>query len=396
MAALSWLFWVAAVAGLVALAVQRWAVSRFLNTKRPARAGVRAPFSVLKPLCGLDDALEENLRSFTRLAYPSYEVLLGVKDVDDPAYPVARRLAAEHPGCFRVVLQQGTPGLNPKVNQLVTLARAARHEWLAVSDSNATWPPGALAEMADLFADERVGCITSPVTGSGHETLGALLDNLHLASAIGPGQIGAKVVARQDLVVGKSMALRRRALDAVGGFTAFADVLAEDYVIGQALRRQGYRIGLAQLPVTNVAIARPVRAFFARYLRWSVIHRTAVSAPTYWAQALLNPWPLAVVAATLTGSVGGAVAASAVFCAKCVLDASAARALGCRPLRPGLRLAWAVALKDALLFAAWCHGLVSRTVVWRGHPLRVGPGSRLSGRPGVTALSVAEANGVAR
>jgi serine protein kinase len=40
------------------------------------------------------------------------------------------------PHRFRVVTQPGEPGLNPKVNQLVTLARHARHNILVVSDSN--------------------------------------------------------------------------------------------------------------------------------------------------------------------------------------------------------------------------------------------------------------------
>ncbi len=34
-------------------------------------------------------------------------------------------------------------------------------------------------------------------------------------------------------------------------------------------------------------------------------------------------------------------------------------------------------LKDALLFVTWLHGLVARTVVWRGNRLRVHSGSRL-------------------
>ena len=46
--------------------------------------------SVLKPLCGADDGLEENLASFVALPYPgAYEVVLGVRSVEDAAYPVA-------------------------------------------------------------------------------------------------------------------------------------------------------------------------------------------------------------------------------------------------------------------------------------------------------------------
>ena len=35
-----------------------------------------------------------------------------------------------------MVIQEPSAGLNPKVNQLITLARAARHPLLLISDSN--------------------------------------------------------------------------------------------------------------------------------------------------------------------------------------------------------------------------------------------------------------------
>lgn len=373
--------------GFVALLAQRAGLAAAV--RRPVRAPTRRPgISILKPLCGVDDALEENLASFAVLDYPRCEVLLGVKDTRDPAYAVACRVAARAPRRFRVVLQQGEAGLNPKVNQLVTLARAARHDVLLVSDSNARLAPGALQELAALFEDPRVACVSNPVSGAGHESFGALLDNLHLASGIGAGQLAAKAVAGKDLVVGKSMALSREALDALGGFAAYADVLAEDYAIGQDITRKlGRTVAIARTPVLNVAVRRTVSSFFQRYVRWSVIHRTAITLPTYLSQALLNPWPLLVLVALLEPGAATAGLAAAGLLLKAALDVSAARALGCGPL--GVKALGAVAVKDLLLFIAWCNGLVSRTVKWRSTRLRVTHGSRLV-RPGAALPEVAE------
>ena len=72
---------------------------------------VRPPISILKPLCGVDDRLERNLAVFAALPYPSYEVLLGVRDVDDAAYPAAKAAARRWPSRFRVVVQSSEPGL---------------------------------------------------------------------------------------------------------------------------------------------------------------------------------------------------------------------------------------------------------------------------------------------
>jgi ceramide glucosyltransferase len=364
------ILWSLAGVGLLALLAQRVCVAVHLSRKiaSPRR---RPGISILKPLCGADDGLEENLERFATLDYPRFELLLGVKDTADAAWPIACAAAKRHPRRVRVVLQRGVFGLNPKVNQLATLEREARYDVLLVSDSNTRPPAGYLWELAALFDDPRVACVTHPVSGTGHASLGALLDNLHLASAIGPGQIGARVLAGRDLVVGKSMALTRSALDGLGGFAAFANHLAEDYVIGQQLAG---RIALATLPILNIATARSVTSFWARYARWGVIHRTAVTLPTSLAQALLNPWPLALAAFAVHPTALTAALCLWTLAVKAALDVSSARALGCDV---GLEAMLAVPLKDVMLFAAWAQGLFRRTVDWRGNRLRVGPGSKL-------------------
>jgi len=382
------LMWLLASVGLVALLLGLACVVIHLR-RRPAVPSHRPGISILKPLCGADDELEENLERFATLDYPRFELLLGVRDVDDPAWPVALAAARRHPRRVRVVLQRGAVGLNPKVNQLATLEREARYDLLLVSDSNTRPPSGYLGELAALFEDPYIACATNPVSGTGHETFGALLDNLHLASAIGPGQIGARLLASRDLVVGKSMALRRSALEALGGFAAFGDHLAEDYVIGQRVTRElGLEVALARLPVLNVATRRTVQSFCDRYARWAVIHRTAVSLPTSLAQALLNPWPLTLLALAAWPSAPALWVSLGTLAAKIALDVASARALGCR----GLWLApLAVPVKDLVLFSAWCLALFRRTVSWRGNRLRVGPGSKLvpASRAGEVSLEPA-------
>jgi ceramide glucosyltransferase len=205
----------------------------------PARtlAGASPPTSadpILKPLCGLDDELGANL-VVRDAAYPSYGVLLGLRDWDDPAYPVAQAVARRWPGRFRVVVQQGEPGLNPKVNQLITLARAARHGLLVISDSNTRVPGHYLDEIAAHLSDPRVGLVTHPLSGLGEDRgrarLGSVLDNLHLTGSITPGFAGAKYLCGKDYVVGKSMAMRR-ATSRRWAASPVKDVLAEDFVLG--------------------------------------------------------------------------------------------------------------------------------------------------------------------
>ncbi|HET8540762.1 MAG TPA: glycosyltransferase [Anaeromyxobacter sp.] len=383
---LAFLFLAAAAIGLAAIAAQHlllWA-----HVRQPPSVTRRTPpISILKPLCGLDDGLEANLASFAALDYPEYEVVLGVRDARDAAYPVALAAATRWPSRFRVALQRGEPGLNPKVNQLVTLARAARHDVLVVSDSNVRVQPRYLAEVAALLEDEAVGLVTHPIAGVGEASVGSLMDHLHLAGSIAPGVVGAKRLAGRDFVVGKSMALRRADLDVLGGFEAVKDVLAEDWVLGVMVQsRLGKRVAVARTPVANVSERRAVRDFARRYGRWGVLQRQAVGPAVYAAQALLNPVMLAAIAAALAPGRATLAAVAAVCLAKTALDGAAARAL-----RPGgfrvRQLAW-VPVKDLVFGAAWLQGLLRRDVVWRGTRILVGRGTRIHRPEPATSAAV--------
>jgi len=366
----------AAALGLVLVALLALVVRRHVAAPVAMVAGPRAPISILKPLCGLDDGLWESLTLFADLDYPAYEVVLGVKSAADPAWELACAAARRWPERFRAVLQRGEPGLNPKVNQLLTLAREARHDLLVVSDSNVRVARGYLTETAALLADENVGLVTHPVVGVGEARLGSLFDHLHLAGAVAPGVIGAKRLAGRDVVVGKSMAMRRADLVRVGGFEAVQDVLAEDFVLGLLVpERLGKRVALAPTPVRNVSERRTLSDFSARYRRWAVLQRQLVGPFVYSAQAILNPVLLAAAGLACERSGLAAVGFGGACFLKAALDGVSARAL--RPSGFSAAQLALVPAKDLVFGAAWAYGLVRRDVLWRGTRLLVGRGSRI-------------------
>jgi ceramide glucosyltransferase len=377
-----------AALGLAALIVQCGALLRHLSVPprraverrgpegRDDQAGATPGVSILKPLCGIDDQLERNLAVFAALPYPCYEVLLGVKSARDPAYAVARAAARRWPDRMRVVVQRYGAGLNPKVNQLVGLARAARHPLLVVSDSNVRVRSDYLDGIAAALADPAVGLVTHPVAGVAERRLGSILENLHLAGSVAPGMVAAQRLVGRDLVVGKSMALRAAELARLGGFESVKDVLAEDYVLGVRVRRElGLRVAVAPSPVENVNEARAVRAFLERYRRWSVMQRKLVGTPTFAAQVVLNPILLAAAGLAAARDARALCGFAAICAAKAGVDALNGRAL--RPRGFALRHLLLVPVKDLLFGAAFLHGFLSDEVEWRGHRLRVREGSRL-------------------
>jgi len=73
------------------------ATRSYLRSPLP-KANATPAISVLKPLCGLDEGLEDNLRSFFEQNYPVFEVLLGVHREDDAATPTVRKIIEEYRG----------------------------------------------------------------------------------------------------------------------------------------------------------------------------------------------------------------------------------------------------------------------------------------------------------
>ncbi len=78
--------------------------------------------TIFKPLKGLDEELEENLRSFFRLDYPTFQLLFCVADADDPAIEVVKKLQSEFPDQdSKLVVGCPAFGLNPKVESLAAM-----------------------------------------------------------------------------------------------------------------------------------------------------------------------------------------------------------------------------------------------------------------------------------
>src|SRR5512135_3120111 len=72
--------------------------------------------SVLKPVCGIEKGLEENLRSTCRQDYPEYQVVLSAQRADDPAVPLMLKIQQEF-GSKRVsvAVENCRAGTNGKI-----------------------------------------------------------------------------------------------------------------------------------------------------------------------------------------------------------------------------------------------------------------------------------------
>lgn len=374
------LFWACSLLTVVGLTVSllqlialRQTVARQRRTA--LRTGQFPPISVLKPLKGIDDNLFDNLASFCTQDYPEYEVIFSLQDRNDPAAKIASRVLERHPDRnISIVIERCARGLNPKVNNLLPAYRASRYDTVLISDSNVMVGPDYLRAIAGRLQEPGVGLVSNLIQGTGGRTLGAVLENLHLNTFIAGSVSFLDRFLRMPCVIGKSMLMRKRDLEAIGGLEAVKDVLAEDFIIGREMHKAGMRVVLSSYRVQNVNQHWSIRRFLNRHTRWAKL-RWKIGGLRYLSELLANPVLIGSLPLLVQGpSRAAAALAAGTALVKAAVDGIQGRLLGAdMPARVYL----IGPFKDLLIGALWLIPLLSSTVLWRGNRYRIIDDSRL-------------------
>jgi ceramide glucosyltransferase len=343
--------------------------------------------SILKPLKGLDDNLFDNLESFCTQDLPEYEILFCLQDFNDPAYKVAKKVQDKYPGRnISIIVEKCRAGLNPKVNNLIPGWRKARYPYILVSDSNVMVDRNYLGELLRNVADPSVGLVSNLIHGVGGRSIGALFENLHLNSFIMGSVSFLDRVLGMPCVIGKSMLMKKDDLEALGGLTAFKDILAEDFIIGREMQRSGKKVVLSNYLIGNVNEYWDLKRFMNRHTRWGKL-RWKIGGAKYLSELLVNPVFMAALPILLTGPSRETLSFAAfIGLVKILGDSLLGRRIEASAPRAYLHKHSAfryllVPVKDIIIGILWFVSLLSSTVVWRGNRYVLGRDSRLSPCP---------------
>jgi len=345
------------------------------------------PLTVLKPIKGLEEELEQNLRSYFEQEYAApLSLVFASTEATDPGIALARRIAAEYPWIStRFVQSDPTYGNNPKVSNLAGALRAAEHDLVLQTDANVRLRPGYLRAVVDEWQETGASMLGSLLAARGEQSLGAVLDNIQINTFTTPGLCLADRLAGIQCVLGKSMLFRRSELEELGGLSIVKDVLAEDFVLGVRYAQAGKRVVLSRLIVDNINVAAPVTRFLARHSRWLKM-RVVVHAGGFIADLLSNATFFAFLA-FLTSGLSPELGALylLVVAYKVWLDQRLIARLRGQPL--AWRHALCMPLRDLILPCVWLYALFSRTTEWRGERFRLSRGSLLTPLPRTAAES---------
>jgi ceramide glucosyltransferase len=246
---------------------------------------------------------------------------------------------------------------------------AARHGILVLADSDIAVSPRWLTQVTAALSRPGVGVVTCLYTGAaGDSGLWSKLAAMGTSYEFLPNVVVGASLGLAAPCFGSTIALKRETLEEIGGFTAFADCLADDYHIGRAVREAGYTLAIPALGVAHTAAEPSLGSLFRHEQRWRrTIHSldpvgNAGSIVTFsFAFALLS-------ALLLDLSAPGFAVVAVALAARLVLKLSIDRAFGAKtgPI-------WLLPLRDLLSYAVFVNSLFGETVHWRGSRFVVEP-----------------------
>jgi len=189
--------------------------------------------------------LFDNIESFCKQDYPQYEVILSLEDYNDPAYRIVRKIKDKYPDKVTIIIDNSDNSLNPKVRNMIGAYKASKYEYFLISDSNVSVDSDYLKRTVKMISSSEVGLVTNMIAGVGERSIGALFENLHLNSFILLSTCFLDTFLKIPCSIGKSMLMRNKDFETIGGFGSIRDILAEDYFIGSLMHRMGKRVLLS-------------------------------------------------------------------------------------------------------------------------------------------------------
>ena len=229
---------------------------------------IMPPVTLLKPLCGAEHGLYERLRTFCQQNYREFQIVFGVRDPTDPAL-VVQRLRQEFPSLpIDVVATPQLHGSNYKISNLINMVARARHDVLIIADSDTFVGPDYLRSVTAPLLDRSVGLVTCPYRDVPTARVWSRLGAMYINEWYMPSVLLAWLFGGGCYASGQTLCLRRQTLEAIGGFQAMTNHLADDYRMGELIRGTGLKIVLSPTVVLAEHDEPDLEALTRHELRW--------------------------------------------------------------------------------------------------------------------------------
>jgi len=342
--------------------------------QRIADAGFSPAISLLKPLKGCDATTAVSLESWFNQNYPgATQILFGVARAEDPVCALVRELIQKYPKAdAQLLICDETLGANAKISTLIQLERAARHDLILTSDADVRVSPDFLGNVVAPLRRPEIALVNCFYRLANPSTRAMQWEAVAINADFWSQVLQSRTLRPLDFALGAAILLRRKSLQAAGGFRAVADCLADDYEIGNKIAKNGGQIALC--PVVVECWDAPInwRHAWKHQLRWARTIRICQPLP-YFFSILSNAtlWLVLwlVVSLIWAKTLFDPLAAVTLIFGRIVIAQDLQRLLLESHQKPAPF--WLVPVKDLLQGAIWAAAFFGNQIEWRGQTMRL-------------------------
>jgi ceramide glucosyltransferase len=344
-----WVYCVLAIAAAI----------RHKKTVRQTALSGAVGISILKPLSGMDEGLEANLRSYFEQDYVPFEILFAVRNEFDASVRLVRQLMREFPGIpAQLVITGEPPYPHAKVYSLKCMFDRARYDLIAMCDSDVRVSRDFLSSIAADFQHQNLGLVTCPYRAVSGHSFWSRLEAVGMNTDFHAGLFTAVMMEGKKFAVGPTIVARRSVLDAVGGIERVKDYISEDYMLGRIASDEGFGVGFSSCVIEHRIGSEGMLQNFAHRVRWARTTRRSRQWG-YIGQFFTHPLPVTALLCLLWHAFWPMLLVSA------LLRIIAAWMVSVRIL--GAKVPWLLLpVQDLFGFAFWVAGFFGRSVIWRG------------------------------
>lgn len=375
MLVIEWLLLILCLVAICFYCYSIYAAIAFFTQPHTIDPAFLPPVTILKPICGVDRDAEENLASFCQQDYPAYQIIFAVRDRQDPAIAIIAKLIQQFPHVdIQLVVSDRIIGANLKVSNLANAVTAAKYEILLIADSDIRVGKDYLQRIVQPLQDEKVGVVTCLYRSLAQGWVTSF-EALGISSSFHPGVLVSNQLEEIKFAFGSTILIRKPALEAIGGFNAIADYLADDFQLGYLPAQVGYRVFLSNYIVDHILDESTLADVIQRQIRW--LRCIWVSRPWGYLGLLFTYGTVTSLLLLLVTK--GSIISWTSLVITWILRLIMAWVIGVRVFNDPVtkEYFWLIPVRDFMHFAIWCYGFFGKTITWRGQQLRLIQGGKL-------------------
>ncbi|MDF5723688.1 MAG: bacteriohopanetetrol glucosamine biosynthesis glycosyltransferase HpnI [Rhizonema sp. PD37] len=354
-----------------------YAAIAFFSDKYPDLA-FYPPVTILKPMCGVDRDTYENLASFCLQKYPIYQIIFSVRDPHDSSLAVVKQIINDFPQLdIQLVVSDRTIGTNLKVSNLANAVTLAKYDTFILADSDIRVGTDYLQRVIQPLQDKSVGVVTCLYRSLAQGWV-ASLEAIGTATDFHAGVLVSHKLEGIKFALGSTIVIRKEVLEAIGGFEAIADYLADDFQLGYLPTQAGYKVVLSDCVVEHVLAPTTLAKAIKHQIRWARCIR--VSRP--WGYLGLFFTYGTVSSLLFLIATKGSVRGWIILVITWMMRLTMGWVVGVKSLRDpcSQKFFWLIPIRDLIGFLIWCYGWLGKTIEWRGRRLRLTNDGKLENR----------------